>query len=215
MTGTALSTEEIWETVDVHRAALADHLADLSDAEWAQPSLCDRWTVRDVVAHMSLNQTTVPAALRELARYRGNLNRMIRETARREARATATETMISRLRAMVGTRRTAPFVTHHETLIDVLVHSQDAMIPLNRTHKIDPMAAATAADRVVATGYFKPKRRLAGLQLQANDVDWSYGRGAAVAGPMDALLLIATGRRAGLSRLSGPGVATLAERLPG
>jgi hypothetical protein len=32
---------------------------------------------------------------------------------------------------------------------------------------------------------------------------------------MDALLLIATGRRAGLSRLSGPGVATLAERLPG
>jgi uncharacterized protein (TIGR03083 family) len=215
MTATALSTEEIWETVDVHRRALADQLADLSDAEWAQPSLCDGWTVRDVVAHMSLNQMTVPAALRELARYRGNVNRMIRETARREARVTATATMIGRLRAMVGTRGTAPFVTHHETLIDVLVHSQDAMIPLSRTHKIDPVAAATAADRVVSTGYFKPKQRLAGLQLHADDVDWSHGKGAAVDGPMDALLLVATGRRAGLSRLSGPGVATLAERLPG
>jgi uncharacterized protein (TIGR03083 family) len=215
MTATALSTEEIWETVDVHRRALADQLADLSDAEWAQPSLCDGWTVRDVVAHMSLNQMTVPAALRELAHYRGNVNRMIRETARREARVTATATMIGRLRAMVGTRVTAPFVTHHETLIDVLVHSQDAMIPLNRTHKIDPVAAATAADRVVSTGYFKPKQRLAGLQLHADDVDWSHGKGAAVDGPMDALLLVATGRRAGLSRLSGPGVATLAERLPG
>jgi hypothetical protein len=171
--------------------------------------------MRDVVAHMSLNQMTVPAALRELARNRGNVNRMIRETARREARVTATATMIGRLRAMVGTRGTAPFVTHHETLIDVLVHSQDAMIPLSRTHKIDPVAAATAADRVVSTGYFKPKQRLAGLQLHADDVDWSHGKGAAVDGPMDALLLVATGRRAGLSRLSGPGAATLAERLPG
>lgn len=35
------------------RAAIVNVLKDLSDEEWAKPSRCDGWTVKDVVAHMS------------------------------------------------------------------------------------------------------------------------------------------------------------------
>ncbi len=35
------------------RAALADDLAALRDAQWDAASLCEGWSVRDVVAHMT------------------------------------------------------------------------------------------------------------------------------------------------------------------
>ena len=34
------------------RENLADLLAQLTPQQWEQPSLCERWRVRDVVAHM-------------------------------------------------------------------------------------------------------------------------------------------------------------------
>jgi uncharacterized protein (TIGR03083 family) len=44
---------EIWPTVHTERNALAGDLRGLSDEDWAKPSLCDDWTVRDVLAHMT------------------------------------------------------------------------------------------------------------------------------------------------------------------
>jgi uncharacterized protein (TIGR03083 family) len=39
--------------------ALIDDLARIDDAQWERPSLCDGWTVHDVVAHMvNTNRTT-------------------------------------------------------------------------------------------------------------------------------------------------------------
>ncbi|MEJ2864004.1 maleylpyruvate isomerase N-terminal domain-containing protein [Actinomycetospora flava] len=35
------------------RAALAGDLAGLTDHQWATPSLCDRWTVEETVAHLT------------------------------------------------------------------------------------------------------------------------------------------------------------------
>ena len=39
---------------------LAGLLADLSEREWRRPSLCDGWTVRDVAAHLTLQQLGAP-----------------------------------------------------------------------------------------------------------------------------------------------------------
>jgi len=75
-------------------------------------------------------------------------------------------------------------------------------------------AAREAVTRVWTMGWpFWAKRRLAGHRLVATDVDWRAGTGPQeVSGPIDALLLLLTGRTAALHRLSGPGVATLADR---
>nr|WP_288026072.1 maleylpyruvate isomerase N-terminal domain-containing protein [Arthrobacter sp.] len=43
----------LWHAVHVERAALAEDLAKLDDDQWAQPSLCGRWTVQDVTAHLT------------------------------------------------------------------------------------------------------------------------------------------------------------------
>jgi hypothetical protein len=108
-------------------------------------------------------------------------------------------------------------VTRLEPLIDVLVHGQDIALPLGRPRAVPVDAATTAATRVWTVGWplrtaFAARRRLAGLRLVATDVDWSVGEGDEVAGPIDALLLLLTGRTAALGRLAGPGVARLPAR---
>jgi len=42
--------ESPWPTIHAERAALADDLAGLSAEQWATPSLCQGWTVHQVLA---------------------------------------------------------------------------------------------------------------------------------------------------------------------
>jgi hypothetical protein len=53
------------------------------------------------------------------------------------------------------------------------------------------------------------KELLARVRLTATDVDLSIGTGPEVHGPVLSLLLAASGRRAALADLEGPGVAAL------
>ncbi len=59
----------------------------------------------------------------------------------------------------------------------------------------------------------RPRRHGRGLRLVATDLDWSAGNGPEVTGTGDALLMAIAGRPAALADLTGPGVATLAERV--
>jgi hypothetical protein len=52
-----------------------------------------------------------------------------------------------------------------------------------------------------------------GVRLVATDANWTAGDGAEVRGPVSALLLLLTGRPAGLAQLHGDGVGVLAARL--
>jgi uncharacterized protein (TIGR03083 family) len=51
---------EVWTAIDDQRRALVHLLEDLSEKEWRQPSLCHGWTVRQVAAHLALQNTTWP-----------------------------------------------------------------------------------------------------------------------------------------------------------
>jgi uncharacterized protein (TIGR03083 family) len=207
-----MNRDEIWRAVDTQRLAICDLLDQLSDDEWRTASLCDGWTVRDVAAHLTLQQigpADVPAIL---FRWPGvlslSMNRMIQEMARRQA-ALPTATLIARNRAMAGVHRHNFGITNLETLIDILVHSQDIAVPLGRPVAMDQAAAAVAASRVWSRGWpFYPRRRFAGLRLVATNTDWAVGEGSEVRGPIEALLLLVTGRGvAAQSRLTGAGVA--------
>jgi uncharacterized protein (TIGR03083 family) len=207
-----MDVDEVWTTIDAQRASLADLLEDLSDDEWATPSLCAGWRVGDVAAHLTLAHMGYGAALVEAVRARGNFDRMIRETALR-ASGLPREEYAGRLRAMVGSRRRAPFVSPLEPLTDVLVHGQDIALPLGRTRSMPPAAAATSAQRVWEFGFpFRARRRLAGLRLTATDTDWAVGAGLPVEGPISALLLLVTGRDAAVDQVTGDGVRTLRRR---
>lgn len=53
MVSSTTARSALWAAVHAERAALADDLADLDGDQWAQPSLCGRWVVEEVVAHLT------------------------------------------------------------------------------------------------------------------------------------------------------------------
>jgi uncharacterized protein (TIGR03083 family) len=202
-----VNPDGIWAAIDAERASLADLLDTLAPDEWSTPSLCGAWTVREVVAHLTLAHLPPQRVVVEMARYRGNFNRMIRETALREAAARPPDELTQRLRNMVGSRRHVIGITPLEPLIDILVHGQDIAIPLGRSRPMPAPAAMAAADRVWSMGFpFRARRRLGAVRLVATDADWTRGDGAEISGPIAALLVMLTGRDACNAELSGPGL---------
>ncbi|MEX5295892.1 maleylpyruvate isomerase family mycothiol-dependent enzyme [Kocuria sp. CPCC 205268] len=201
----------IWDAVHRERSALADLLETLSPEEWGHPTLCPGWAVRDVAAHViSSPQFGVADLARALWRGRGNYDRAVLLDARRRARRPV-EQIVADYRRLDGSRRHPPGTGVRDPLLDVLVHTQDIALPLGRHHAMPPEAARTAADRVWSVSFpFRARRRLRGVTLTATDTDWRAGAGPEVRGPMEALLLLLTGRTAALDRLEGPGLALVA-----
>lgn len=204
-----MDVADVWRVIDAERSSLAALLEELSAEEWEHPSLCEGWRVRDVAAHLTLAQMGPAAAALAFVRSGGSFNRMVRDTAVRQS-ALPVEEYPRRVRAMVGSRRKAPGVTHLEPMLDVLVHGQDIALPLGRQRPMPPAAAAVAATRAWALNWpFRTRRRLRGLRLVATDADWCVGSGALVEGPIAALLLLVTGRTARSAELGGPGADLL------
>lgn len=211
----AMNRDQVWQAIDAQRVRLTDLLATLTDDQWQHPSLCAGWTVRDVGAHLTLQQLGARDAAAMVRHWRGNLDRTIQHAARRRADEMSTAEIIARIRGMVGSRLHNIGVTHLEALTDILVHGQDIAIPLGLRHEMPADAAAVAATRVLSMRWPPPlplARKLTGFRLAATDAPWSAGQGPEIYGPMSALLLVCTGRLAALPQLSGPGVPTLAAR---
>jgi uncharacterized protein (TIGR03083 family) len=101
-----------------------------------------------------------------------------------------------------------------ETMLgEVMIHSEDIRRPLGLTHTYEPAALTQAADFLTGSNLIiGTKRRIAGVSLEASDVDWSHGQGPSVEGPMLSLLMAMTGRKAVLGDLAGDGVAVIRDR---
>ncbi|MEU3852217.1 maleylpyruvate isomerase family mycothiol-dependent enzyme [Streptomyces sp. NPDC029554] len=192
--GAVLDTDELWRIVDQERTSLADLLEGLSPEEWETPTRCGDWRVRDVAAHLTIAaRFTYGQVVREMVRARGNWNRMIRDSAVREAALPAAE-IVANLRSIVGSRRLAPTTSPHEPLLDLLVHGQDIALALGRTRAMPPAAARDAADRVWTMRFPPRPWPLPKARLVATDIDWTRGAGQEIRGPVGALLLLLTGR---------------------
>jgi uncharacterized protein (TIGR03083 family) len=210
-----MERSDVWTAIDSHRRALVSLLEDLLKEEWRRPSLCHGWTVRQVAAHLALQNTSwsmMPGAMLDLVRH-GGMNGAIHAMACRHAQLPV-EVIVGEIRDRIGVWRPLPTVTFRETAIDYLVHGQDIAIPLGRSLEMPPDLAVLAADHVWSCSrMFHARKKLAGYRLVADDAPWAVGRGDVVSGPIGALLLLLTGRPAALPQLSGPGAAGLGELL--
>ena len=101
-----MNRDESWQVIDEQRLVIADLLETLTPQEWATPSLCDAWTVREVGAHLSLAATAkMDEMLRFAIRARGNFDVSIREATIARAAARSNAEIIADLRNIVGSQR--------------------------------------------------------------------------------------------------------------
>jgi uncharacterized protein (TIGR03083 family) len=101
-----------------------------------------------------------------------------------------------------------------EGLVDHVIHHQDVRRPLGRPRVVPEDRLVAALDVIPGLGGFVgAKKRVAGLRLVADDVEWSHGDGPEVTGPGESLLLASSGRPVALDELRGDGLDTLRGRL--
>ncbi len=209
-----MDREASWQVITSQRLSLADLLQGLTPQQWDSPSLCSRWRVRDVAAHLALApQVSTTAALLGVVRARGSFDRLNHDLAVRHA-ARPTADLVAELRAHAASRELPVLTNYRNILIDVLVHGQDIAIPLGIPRTMPTDAAHAAATRVWTMRWpFYAQRTLGRYTLTATDTHWSVGTGPEIRGPIDALLLLLTGRPAALPRLSGPGLHALTTQM--
>jgi uncharacterized protein (TIGR03083 family) len=209
---------DINAAIAAERRRVAVLVGSLSPAQLEVPSLCGAWTVRQVAGHLVATLTPVPPRqiLTVFVTSGFRLHRANARLAAVVARRAPAE-LASALRHDAGDRSRPPIVGYPGRLTDLQVHGQDMRRPLGLPHGLDLDRVRVSLDFLTggrAIG-FTPRRRLAGLRLEATDLRWSWGTGALLTGPAEALMMAATGRRAALADLDGPGVRLLAARLPG
>jgi uncharacterized protein (TIGR03083 family) len=205
---------EVWSAVDRRRQAIVVLVSGLSQSEWDTPSLCDRWTVRHVAAHLTMPLLGLPQLVGLAIRHPGGNNHLIREGSIELARRYDTDQLTDRLAQLVGVHRPFPGLTCRESLIDAIGHTLDMSIPLGRHVDIPAVEVAEAANRVLSyhgRGKAKVFRSLplAGFRLTATDYAWSIGSGPEITGSISDLFLLLTGRTVRIGELHGPGAADL------
>ena len=202
----------MWNVVHAERRALAADLAGLDDDRWATPSICSGWTVRDVLAHMTATAKNTPPAFVGQMITSGFRLTTLQEKGIAAERGDSPSETLERFRAVQSSTRHPPGPVD-SWLGETIVHAEDIRRPLAITHAYPTDAAIRVANFYRRSNLIiGAKRRVAGLALRATDADWSAGTGPEVAGPIVAVVLAMTGRKAVLGELSGDGVSTLAQR---
>jgi uncharacterized protein (TIGR03083 family) len=203
---------QVWPVIHAERKALADDLRGLADAQWATPSLCAGWSVRDVLAHMTATaRMTPPRFLLKLVTSGFSFTRLQAADIAVERGATPAETL-DRFAAEIDSS-THPPGPNDSWLGETLVHAEDIRRPLGIAHAYPLEAAVQVANFYKGSNLIiGAKNRIDGLRLVATDVDWRHGDGPEVSGPIMGLVLAMTGRRAGAEQLTGPGASQLSAR---
>lgn len=202
------------ERTAANRRRLADFFDGLTDRQLDTASLCEAWTVRQVLGHLVMPMAaSVSGFLRQVVRARGSVDRASQAVARELAGRPVSE-LTALLRDRADEHGRAPGVGPMGQMADGCVHLRDCARPLGLPDDVTLDDWRLVLDWLPAgVPGLVPRRRLAGLSLRATDQDWSWGAGDALIGPSEALAMAVTGRSVALEDLTGPGVDGLRLRL--
>ncbi|WP_440106516.1 maleylpyruvate isomerase family mycothiol-dependent enzyme [Streptosporangium sp. H16] len=203
MTGTTES--EVRKAIAAERRDLADVLAGLPERRWDEPTLCAGWRVREVVAHMTMPfHYSAARFVIEMLRSRGNFARMADRCARRDAVALSSGELTALLRDNADFAWKPPGGGFEGALTHEVIHGLDFTLPLGLDRHVPE-------DRLrIVLGGFEAGKSLKffgvdirGIELRADDVDWSIGEGTPMYGAAQDLILVLCGRKLPRGRLRG------------
>jgi uncharacterized protein (TIGR03083 family) len=201
-----------WSLIHAERAALAADLAELTEQQWATQSLCDRFTVREVLAHLtagaSLNTVRWMAGV---LRCRFDFDRQVAMRLAEHMGATPAETLAGFRHVISST--TKPPLPIVAMVGETIVHGEDIRKPLGVERDYPVTTLTTVADYCQGSDVpVLTKKRARGLRLTATDGPFSAGAGPGVSGTTLALVMAMAGRALYCDELDGDGVAILRER---
>lgn len=208
-----MNHEDVWIAVDNERSALAEDLSRLDDSQWDVQSLCGKWKIRHVVAHLAVEanakkSTTVLGVLK----HGMSVNRSIAHTAL-SVGDEEPDALLSRLEDTVGSRSIFPFTKTECAIAEMVCHGADVRRPLGLRRLVPESVLVAAADFLRTDRVTGTKRRIEGLRLSATDSEWSVGDGPALEGPLESLIVAMAGRSDPMSELAGEGVPVLRSRI--
>ena len=200
-----------WATAAESRRELADLIEGLTDEQLQAPSLCAGWTVRDVAGHaVSFVEMSLPTMLFSMLKAGFNVDKAWSANAKKYGAQPAAD-IVAKLREHAAKPSAMKSFPAELTTTDMAVHAQDVRRALDS--KSTPSDAVLLEALTFCTTHAKgkmqvPTKHIAGLRLEATDLNWSWGQGKLVSGPAEAILM-GINRRDTRAELSGDGVADL------
>ena len=197
--------DTIRDMIAAQRAELGEVLAGLPRPGWDEPTLCAGWRVREVVAHITMPfRYGGPRFMLELARSRGRFNAMSDRVARRDAARMSPAELAEAVRSNAGHPWKPPGGGFTGALAHDLIHGLDITVPLGLAKPVPEerlrlILPASLTDRSVR--FFGAT--LDGIELRAEDMDWTLGSGTPLTGAAADLLLVLCGRKLPPGRLAG------------
>ncbi|MGN6598162.1 MAG: maleylpyruvate isomerase family mycothiol-dependent enzyme [Actinomycetes bacterium] len=173
---------------------LADLLQSAPSPAWETPSLCDRWQVRHVVAHVTMPVRMTPQQFgAEMAAAGGDFSVLSDTVAARDGSLPAEE-LLGQLRSDGLHAWQPPGGGAIGALSHAVIHSLDVTTPLGRPPVAPAEALLAVLDALTAAEGAWFGVDLSGVRLEASDTTWSWGSGTAVTADIGDLISLLAGR---------------------
>ncbi|MGV9329778.1 maleylpyruvate isomerase family mycothiol-dependent enzyme [Streptosporangium sandarakinum] len=195
---------DITTAIAAERRELAAMLDSLTPAQWNTPTLCAGWRVREVTAHMSMGfRYPLPRMVLELVKARGDINRMADRRARQDAATLSTTELVSAIRDNAGHPWKPPVGGITAALGHDVIHGLDITVALGIDRRVPEDRVRVLLEHVTPRTLKFFGADLDGVELRADDLDWSFGTGTPLTGTAQDLLLVAYGRKLPPGHLHG------------
>ena len=173
---------------------LADLLASAPAETWDAPSLCEKWQVRHVVAHVTMPARMTPEQFgAELAAAGGDFAVVSETVAARDA-ALPLADQLAALRSPVLHAWQPPGGGAAGALSHAVIHSLDVTVALDRPAVAPEDAVIAVLDALTAADGAWFGIDLTGVRLEATDTGWSWGSGDVVRADAGHLVALLSGR---------------------
>jgi uncharacterized protein (TIGR03083 family) len=175
-------------------SGLADLLAVADPATWDAPSLCAKWQVRHVVAHVTMAARLTPERFgAEMAAAGGDFTVLSDTVALRDG-SLPVDDLLGQLRSPRLHAWQPPGGGAAGALSHAVIHSLDVTVAIGRP-AVAPVEAATAVlDQLTGSPVTLFGLDLTGVRLEATDTGWSWGDGHLVRADSGALVSLLGGR---------------------
>jgi uncharacterized protein (TIGR03083 family) len=172
----------------------ADFLAAAPEVTWDAPTLCDRWLVRHVVAHVTMPVRLSPEQFgAEMAAARGDFAVLSHNVAARDS-LLPPDKLLSQLRSPKLHEWLPPHGGAAGALNHAVIHSLDVTIALDLPSVAPREAVITVLDLLTATNGTLFGVDLNGIRIEATDTGWSRGEGRLIRADSGSLVALLSGR---------------------